>query len=175
MPTAIAGLLSSRGGRPRRRRMSIVVTMRPRRLSTPAISGGASGTRVRRSGMNTSCTREIGRRNSWPPIITVTYSIRCSTGVSSLLMSFSRRLDEFDGGFLQRRDQALAVELGDEIVEAGLAAALDRRGRRQRGQRDDRHMRGAPVRTDRLGKLEAVHTRHLDVGHDRIEPRALLD
>ena len=32
--------------------------MRPRRLSTPAISGGASGTRVSRSGMNTSCTRD---------------------------------------------------------------------------------------------------------------------
>src|SRR3954465_6629264 len=150
MPTAIAGLLSSRGGRPRRRRMSIVVTMRPRRLSTPAISGGASGTRVRRSGMNTSCTREIGRPNRWPPIITVTYSISCSTGALSLLMSFSRRLDEFDGGFLQRRNQTLTVELGHKVVEAGLAATLDRRGRGERGERDDRHMRAARVRTDRL-------------------------
>src|SRR3954451_11101936 len=133
MTTAIGGLLSSRGGRPSRRRMSIVVTMRPRRLSTPAISGGASGTRGRRSGMHTSCTREIGRPKSWPPIITVTYSISCSMGALSLLIPSSRRLDEFDGGFLQRRDQALTVEFGDEVVEAGLAAALDRRGRCQRG------------------------------------------
>ena len=56
-------------GRPSRARMSITVTMRPRRLSTPAISADDSGTRVSRSGMNTSCTREIGRPNSWPPII----------------------------------------------------------------------------------------------------------
>ena len=73
--------------------MSIAVTMRPRRLSTPAISGGASGTRVSRSGTNTSCTREIGRPNSWSPIITVTYSMTCSLMVLSLLMiASSRRL-----------------------------------------------------------------------------------
>ncbi len=63
--------------------MSIAVTMRPRKFSTPAISGAASGTRVIRSGMNTSCTREIGKPNSCPPIITVTYSMML---VSSLLM-----------------------------------------------------------------------------------------
>src|SRR4051812_37037955 len=145
MPTAIAGLLSSRGGRPRRRRMSIVVTRRPRRLTAPAISGGPSGTRVRRSGMNTSCTREIGRPNSGPPIITVTYSIRCSTATLSLFMSFSRRLDEFDGGFLQRRDQSLTIELGHEIVEARLASPLDRRSRGEREERVDRHCRGPPA------------------------------
>ncbi len=49
--------------------MSTTVTMRPRRFSTPAISREDSGTRVTRSGMNTSWTREIGRPNSWPPII----------------------------------------------------------------------------------------------------------
>ena len=54
--------------------MSTTVTMRPRRLSTPAISADDSGTRVRRSGMNTSCTREIGRPNNCPPITAVTYS-----------------------------------------------------------------------------------------------------
>jgi hypothetical protein len=31
--------------------------------------GWASGTRVSRSGMNTSCTREIGRPNNWPPMV----------------------------------------------------------------------------------------------------------
>ena len=46
--------------------MSIAVTMRPRRLSTPAISAAASGTRVMRAGLNTSCTRAIGRPNIWP-------------------------------------------------------------------------------------------------------------
>ncbi|MGY4484238.1 hypothetical protein ACVWWR_003429 [Bradyrhizobium sp. LM3.2] len=54
--------------------MSTTVTMRPRRFSTPAISREDNGTRVTRSGMNTSWTREIGRPNSWPPIIAVTYS-----------------------------------------------------------------------------------------------------
>ena len=49
--------------------MSTTVTMRPRRLSTPAISADDSGTRVSRSGMNTSWTREIGRPNNCPPII----------------------------------------------------------------------------------------------------------
>ena len=43
----------------------------------------ASGTRVIRSGMNTSCTREIGRPNSWPPIIAVTYSMTLSFTTSS--------------------------------------------------------------------------------------------
>src|SRR2546421_6741908 len=128
MPTAIDGLSSLRGGRPSRRRMSTAVTIRPRRLSTPAISGADSGTRVMRSGMNTSCTREIGRPNSWPPMITVTYSIRFSAAMLSLLMSSSRRFDEFDGRFLQRRDQALTVELRDEIVETSLTPALDRGG-----------------------------------------------
>src|SRR5947209_13788532 len=110
--------------------MSIAVTMRPRRFRTPATSGAHSGTRVIRSGMNTSCTREIGKPKSWPPIITVTYSIRFSATILSLLMIASRGLDKFNGGFLQRRDQALTVELGNEIVEAGLTATLDRRGRR---------------------------------------------
>src|ERR1044072_3424501 len=146
MPTAIVGLSSVRGGRPSLRRMSISVTMRPRRLRTPAISGAASGTRVTRSGMKTSCTREIGSPNSCPPIITVTYSVSCSLMVLSLLMiAPSRRLGPLDGGLLERRDQALTVELGDEIVEAGLAAALDRSRRGHRGERDDRDMRNARV------------------------------
>src|SRR6187431_1847826 len=137
MPTAIDGLSSERGGRPSRRRMSIAVTMRPRRLSTPAISGADSGTRVTRSGMKTSWTREIGRPNNWPPIITVTYSVTCSVMALSLLMiAPSRRLGPFDDRLLERRDQPLTVELGDEIVEAGLPAALDRGRRRHRRQRD---------------------------------------
>src|ERR1044071_5989408 len=176
MPTAIEGRSSVRGGRPSLRRMSIAVTMRPRRLSTPAISGADSGTRVTRSGMKTSCTREIGRPNSWPPIITVTYSVTSSLMVLSLLMAApSRRLGPLDGGLLERRDQPLAVELGDEIVEAGLAAALDRGRRGHRGERDDRPLGAARVGTDRLGELEAVHPRHFDVGHDHVERLALLD
>src|SRR3954451_2940072 len=176
MPTAIDGLSSLRSGRPSRRRMSTAVTIRPRRLSTPAISGSESGTRVMRSGMNTSCTREIGRPKSWPPIITVTYSTRFSAAMLSLLMfAPSRRLDEFDGRFLQRRDQALPVKLGDEIMEAGLTSALDRRRRGDRGERDDRHVCAARVGPDRLGELEAVHPGHLDVGDNRVELVAFLD
>ena len=44
--------------------MSIKVTIRPRRLRTPATSDGESGTAVRRSGAKTSCTRRIGKPNS---------------------------------------------------------------------------------------------------------------
>jgi hypothetical protein len=64
MPIAIGTCLSSRAPKPSRRRISMAVTMRPRRLSTPAISGPASGTRVMRDGLNTSCTHSIGRPNS---------------------------------------------------------------------------------------------------------------
>src|SRR5215213_4465733 len=170
MPTAMIGLLSLRGGRPRRRRMSIAVTMRPRRLSTPAISGAASGTRVMRSGINTSCTREIGKPKSWPPIVTVTYSMRCSAAMLSLLIILcSSGLGKLDRRFLQRRDQPLTVELGDEVVEAGLAATLDRGRRSDRRQRNDRHMSAARIGADRFGKLKTVHSRHLDVGDDRVE------
>src|ERR1700742_1627794 len=122
--------------------MSTTVTMRPRRLSTPAISWDDSGTRVKRSGMNTSCTREIGRPNSWPPITAVTYSTTAPSMVSVLLVialstllfehdlvrktgshfsgSCSCRAPKFGGLFLERRDQAGPVELGDIVVEAGL-------------------------------------------------------
>src|SRR3954468_6981398 len=157
--------------------MSIAVTMRPRRLSTPAISGADSGTRVMRSGMKTSCTREMGSPNSWSPIITVTYSITCSLAalLSLLMVAPSGCLGVFGGCFLQRRDQTLAVELGNEIVEAGLTAAFDRSRRRQGRQRDDRRVGGACVGTDRFGQLEAVHSGHLDVGYDDIEGLALLD
>src|SRR5258708_24173133 len=157
--------------------MSTTVTMRPRRLSTPAISAEASGTRVIRSGMNTSCTREIGRPNSWPPIITVTYSVTCSPMalLSLLMVVSSSRLGKFDGRFLEGRDQPLAIELRDEIVEPGLAAALDRGRRRDRGQGDDRNLRTARIGTDRLGEFEPVHPRHLDVGDDDVELVALLE
>ena len=66
--------------------MSTTVTMRPRRLSTPAISAEDKGTRVSRSGMNTSCTREIGRPNNWPPIMAVTYSTTVPSMVSVLVV-----------------------------------------------------------------------------------------
>src|SRR5947199_4999939 len=101
--------------------MSTTVTMRPRKLRTPAISLDASGTRVSRSGMNTSWTREIGSPNSWPPITAVTYSAAPSMLSVLLVMviySLGRVLD-VGGLFLQRRDQAGAVELGDIVVEAG--------------------------------------------------------
>jgi hypothetical protein len=60
--------------------------MRPRRLSTPAISPDDSGTRVSRSGMNTSCTREIGSPNSRPPITAVTNSETAPSIFSVLLV-----------------------------------------------------------------------------------------
>src|SRR5688500_14443380 len=163
MPTAIAGRPSSRFGRPSRQRMSTAVTMRPRRLSTPAISPDDSGTRVSRSGMNTSCTLEIGSPNSWPPIIAVTNSETAPSVLSFLLVMLvpyaraelvSCRPVEFGGLFLQRRDQAGPVELGDVIVEAGQPPALDCRRRHHRGQRDDRHRAQMRIGPDGFGELE---------------------
>src|ERR1700750_1253506 len=132
--------------------MSNTVTMRPRRLSTPAISCEDKGTRVSRSGMNTSCTREIGKPNSWPPITAVTYSATVPSMVSVLLViGFTRSLRRalhFGGLFLQRRDQAGPVELGDIVVETGLPAALDGGGRDHRRQRNDRHLAEIVVGAD---------------------------
>src|SRR6202167_2279455 len=116
--------------------MLTTVTMRRRRWSTPAISADDNGTRVSRSGMNTSCTREIGKPNSCPPIRAVTYSATAPSVVSVLLviLASSCRPVEFGGLLLQRRDQTGAIELGDVIVETGLPPALDRRRRHHRGQ-----------------------------------------
>src|SRR6476659_7418249 len=152
--------------------MSTTVTMRPRKLSTPAISDEESGTRVSRSGMNTSCTREIGSPNSWPPITAVTYSAAVPSMVSVLLVigfaRSSRRPLHFGGLFLQRRDQAGPVELGDIVMEAGLPAALDRRRRDHRRQRNDRHLVEVVVGADAFGELKAVHVGHLDVGQNDV-------
>src|SRR5207245_7925510 len=106
--------------------MSTTVTMRPRRLSTPAISAEDNGTRVSRSGMNTSCTREIGRPNSCPPITAVTYSATWPSldwvllVIALSLGQMSGRVAHLGGLLFQRGDQAGTVELGDVIVEAGL-------------------------------------------------------
>src|SRR5215475_4586687 len=164
MPTAMRGWPSSSGGRSRRRRMSIAVTMRPRRLSIPAISGAASGTRVSRSGTNTSCTREIGSPNSCPPMVAVMYSM-----TSSALIFSSCRAVEIGGLLFERRDQPLAIELGHVIVETDLAPALDRIRGDERRQADDRNIRGAWIAADRSGHFEAVHAGHLEVGDDDVE------
>src|ERR1700751_768233 len=86
----------------------------------------------------------------------------------------SRCLDPLNGRFLKCRNQTLTIELGDEIVEASLASALDRRRCGNRGKRDNRHWRGSRVAADRLGELKAVHAEHLDVGDDHIEALAAL-
>src|SRR4051812_12454941 len=151
--------------------MSTAVTMRPRRLSTPATSLDASGTRVIRSGMNTSCTREIGRPNSCPPIMVVTYSVMFSATPAffAVICQSLCGAMKLGGLFFQRGNQPRPVELGDVVVEARLAAAFDRRRRDHRRQRDDRHLAELLIGADRLGELEAVHFRHLDVGQDRVE------
>src|SRR5450631_317666 len=160
--------------RPKRRRKSISVTMRPRRLSTPAISGGASGTRVSRSGMKTSCTRTIGNPNNWPPIMAVTYSVKFCWAFSVFMVCSSRRATDV-GLLLERRDQSLTVELGDIVVEADLTAALDSFGRYDRGQRDDRQIGGARIGAQRFGEFEAVHLGHFDIGDDHVEGAPVLE
>ena len=106
---------------------SINVTIRPRRLSTPAISAGANGTLVNRSGAKTSCTRRIGKPNNWPPIKAVTYSCRFLSAVSLITRPLRRPTDV--GLLLECRDQSLPIELGDVVVESDAAAAVYRFGR----------------------------------------------
>src|SRR5262245_18831765 len=165
MPTAMRGLPPLSGASPSRLRMSIAVTMRPRRLSMPAISGAASGTRAMRSGANTTCTREIGRPNSWPPMVAVTYSMT----LSFALIVSSRCTFQSGGLFLERRDQALPVELGHVVVQADLAAALDRLRGDQHGQTDHGQVGDARIAPYRRGEFEAVHARHVDVGDDNVD------
>src|SRR5204863_1529088 len=175
-PMAMRARPSSSAGRPRRRRMSIAVTMRPRRLSTPATSGGASGTRVIRSGMKTSCTRKIGMPKSWPPIVAVTYSMMFSVAFMELLRpSLSRRASHFGGLLLERRDEALTVELGHVVVKPNLASALDRVWGHQGREADDRQLCRMRIGAHLRGELEAVHARHFDIGDDDVEAPALLD
>src|SRR5476649_1050728 len=154
--------------------MSMSVTMRPRKLSTPATSGGASGTRVRRSGMKTSCTRRIGKPKSWPPIMAVTYSFRLRSAFSVLMVLASRRTTDI-GLLLERHDQSLPVEFGDIVMKADPSAALDRVGRHHRGQCNDRQVDGARVAAHGLGEFEAVHVWHLDIGDGHVERGAVLE
>src|SRR5262245_23612795 len=135
MPTAMRGPSAAAGaGRSSRLRMSTVVTTRPRRFRRPAISGGANGTRAMRSGTNTSCTRAIGRPNSWPPMVAVTYSVSLSP--EAAMTDPLRRAIEFGGLLLERRNQALAIEFRDIVIEADLAPARDGLGGHQRRQPD---------------------------------------
>ena len=62
----------SRGAMPRRRRMSMAVTMRPRRFSDPATSGGARGTTLIAVGVMTSWTCSTGAPKLWSPTRTET-------------------------------------------------------------------------------------------------------
>ena len=130
MPIAMTGAPSSRRFASSRRRMSIAVTMRPRKFNTPAISAPASGTRVIRDGLNTSCTREIGKPNICPATVKVTNSVKSvSSCIDVSPPARSRRLMQVFSLFLDRRDQPGPIELGDKIVEADSASALDRVGR----------------------------------------------
>src|SRR5437588_564869 len=147
MPIAIRLRASAAGASPSRRRRSIAVTMRPRRLSTPAISGAASGTRVNRSSTKTSCTRAIGRPNSWPATVAVTYSVMVSSVLITTLPSC--RAVHVGGLLLERRDETLAIEFGHVVVQPDLASALDRVGGHQRGAPDDRHQGGAGIAAHR--------------------------
>src|SRR3972149_8951562 len=121
MPTAMDGRSFWHFGTPSRQRMSMTVTMRPRRLRMPAISGADSGTGVRRFGMNTSCTREMGRPNNWPPIVAVTYSVKLPLPISlfAVIPCFLCRFVHIGGLLLERRDKTLAVELRHIVVEPG--------------------------------------------------------
>ena len=148
MPTAIGGLPSSGGGRPSRARMSIAVTMRPRRFSTPAISrerqrhaGDALGHEdVLHAGDRQA--EQLAADHRGDVFDHGAFAGSVLLVIAYLLILPLRRCTAQLGGaggvgglFLQRRDQAGTVELGDIVVEAGLTAALDRRRRHQRGQR----------------------------------------
>src|SRR5215831_1524496 len=91
------------------------------------------------------------------------------------MLAPSRCLIPFERRVLERGDQALAVELGDVVVEAGLPPPFDGGGRGEGGQRDDRYLRAARIPAKRLGKVKAVHARHFDVRDDDVEALAFLD
>src|SRR5581483_256619 len=171
MPIAIAGRSSLRAGKPRRQRMSIIVTMRPRKLRMPAISGPASGTGVSRLGIKTSCTRPIGKPNNCSPIIAVTYSVTPLVPSRLASMLLCRLIDIF-GLLLERSDQTLTVEFGDIIVKSDLAPALDRVRRDHRRKRNDRNIGGARVAAHLLREFEPAHPRHFDVGENHVEAAA---
>src|SRR5579875_2572558 len=170
----MAAASGSRGRSLSRRRMSISVTMRPRILSTPAISGGASGTLVTRSGMNTSCTRRIGSPNRWPSIVAVTYSPMLLLSILFVITRLLRDAIEI-ALFLERCDQPLAVKFGDEIMEACAAAAFGG-FRGDRGRDADHRDGGRPrIGAQLLGEFVSVQLRHFDVGDDDVEDLAGLD
>src|SRR4030088_1115903 len=171
MPTAIRLRTSPGGARPSRRRMSIAVTIRPRRLSTPAISGAASGTRVSRSSTKTSCTRAIGRPNSWPPTVAVTYSDTVSS--MSVKPLPSRRTDHVGGLLLDRRDQTLTIELGHVIVQTDLPSSFDRLRGHMRRQPKNRYRCDTRIAANRRRQLEAVHAGHLDICDDDVDAPAV--
>src|ERR1700726_4454592 len=155
MPTTSVRRLSSSASNSSRRRMSIMVRMRPRTLRTPAISGGASGTEVKRSGTNTSCTPAIGSPKSWPPIVAVTYSTYCSI-----------RLRPRDGAcarcfVLERGDEAAAIEFGDVIAHADTLAALEGLRGDAGAQTDDGRLRRARIATQCGCQIKTIHSRHI--------------
>src|SRR5205807_1888101 len=71
--------------------------------------------------------------------------------------------------FGERGEQRIAVELGDIVAEPDLAAAIEILRRSMRRESDERRVLPARRAAHRLGKLKAVHARHLDVADDNIE------
>ena len=144
-PPTCAAVPSGGGGRRRRRRRSIAVTMRPRRLRLPAISGGASGMRVIACSPRMSRTASTGTPQSWSATVRVTKTyaprrrrrqvargrprsciVSCIRSCIELIPVIRlMRGDRFGQALLQAGDQRLALELGDVVGEAGIAAGLD--------------------------------------------------
>ena len=113
--------------------------------------------------MKTSCTRTIGRPNICPPIMAVTYSVEFAEVVVSWSARHAARLD-VGALLLERRDQALPVEFGDEIVEADL------RGRarsRRPTPRTDSAMIGRPavarIGAERFGERRSRPSRGISM------------
>src|SRR6202000_770008 len=114
-----------------------------------------------------------GMPKSWSAIVMVTKSRAVPLLVVSMVVSLCRATGD-GGGFRQRAQQRVAVELGDVIGEADLAAAVEIVRTGARGQRDQRGLLPAAVLAHFLAELEAVHARHLDVADDDIEVTAGL-
>ena len=124
-----------RDSRPSRHRISIKVTMRPRRLSTPAISAGANGTRVNRSGARHPARARMGNPNELPSDQGGDVFAEVLSAASFMVSS---RCPADVGLFFERRNQSLPVEFGDIVVKSDAASAIYGLGRYDGRKGDDR-------------------------------------
>ena len=167
-------------GSPSRRRRQIAVTTRPRRLRSPTISRGASGTAVSDARdehvvhpVDRQAEHLLGHRHG---DVLVSPHGACRPRWNSR-RSCHAASPRTGSGFGERRQEAAAVELRDELGDAracrarSMASGVD--AGRERDHRQMRPKRGS--RAQRLDELEAVLAGHLDIGDERVDRGAVCE